>query len=165
MTEGSIAVQDIRALSARLTPEYLEEHGVLPLRIEGGTLHIGTWHDHVEPHVLFELEALLGARVRLRRMTEDEVRTGIRSLYGETSAQSLIDAVDDSGNALGVNDSPAIDDLRALASFPEIETLNLGLCGVGDEGMQWVGGLNRAVRRKIVRSSLTALQHFACWPV
>ena len=116
MIEGSIAVQDVRALSARLTPEYLEEHGVLPLRIEGGTLHIGTWRDHVEPHVLFELEALLGARVRLRRMAEDEVRTGIRSLYGETSAQSLIDAVDDSGNALGVNDSPAIDDLRALAN-------------------------------------------------
>ncbi|HEU4721230.1 MAG TPA: hypothetical protein VFS59_07700, partial [Gemmatimonadaceae bacterium] len=52
----------VRALSRRLTPEYLEEHGVLPLGVEEHVLRVGTWKTDVEPDVLYDLEALAGAR-------------------------------------------------------------------------------------------------------
>jgi general secretion pathway protein E len=111
----STPLDTVRALSPRLTPDYLEEHGVLPLAVEGHVLRLGTWRDGVEPDVLWELEALTGARAELEPVREDEARDAIRRVYGESSAQSLIDAMGD-GDSTGVDDAPAIDDLRALAN-------------------------------------------------
>ena len=105
----------VRALSPRLTPEYLEEHGVLPLGVEDHVLHLGTWRGDVEPDVVYDLEALAGARVELHAVSEDDARAAIRRVYGESNAQSLIDAMAD-GSPTGLDDAPAIDDLRALAN-------------------------------------------------
>ncbi|MDB4912802.1 MAG: hypothetical protein JWM95_446 [Gemmatimonadetes bacterium] len=79
-------------------------------------MHVGSWHEHIDLNVRFELESLLGARVSMVRMQEDEVRRGIRAVYGESSAQSLIDSVQNTGEILSSGDSHAIDDLRALAN-------------------------------------------------
>jgi len=105
----------VRALSPRITPELLEEHGILPLGVEDHVLRLGTWRGDVDPDVVYELEALAGARIELEPVSEDEARATIRRVYGESSAQSLIDRFDTGGDAAG-SDSPAIDDLRALAN-------------------------------------------------
>ena len=105
----------LAALSPRLTAEYLDEQGVIPLRVEQGALHVGTWRSDVEPDVLYELESLLGARVELHQVDENDARAAIRRVYGESSAQALIDAVGPEGVA-PADDAPAIDDLRALAN-------------------------------------------------
>jgi general secretion pathway protein E len=105
----------VRALSPRLTPEFLEEHGVLPLGVEQQVLRLGIWRGEVEPDVVYELEALSGATVAIEPVNEDEARAAIRRVYGESSAQSLIEAMGDGGGAMDA-ESPAIDDLRALAN-------------------------------------------------
>ena len=111
----TFSLDDVRSLATRLTAEYLEEQGVVPLRVEQGTLHVGAWRHDVEHDVLYELESLLGARVELHSVDENEARATIRRVYGESSAQALIDAVGPEGAGLA-DDSPAIDDLRALAN-------------------------------------------------
>ena len=112
MTES---LDKVAALSPRLTAEYLDEQGVIPLRVEEGALHVGTWRSDVEHDVLYELESLLGARVELHQVDENDARAAIRRVYGESSAQALIDAVGPEG-AAPADDAPAIDDLRALAN-------------------------------------------------
>ena len=109
------SLDDVRALSPRLTPEYLEEQGLIPLRVDGDTLHVGAWRDDVEPDAISDLEVLLGARATIERVSEDDARAAIRRVYGETSAQSLIDSIGPVA-AASDGDSPAIDDLRALAN-------------------------------------------------
>ena len=104
-----------RALSPRLTPEYLEEQGVIPLGIDNGVLHVGAWRDDVAPDVLHALELLSGARVQLSRVDEARGRAAVRRAYGESSAQLLINAVGVEDLASD-SDAPAIDDLRALAN-------------------------------------------------
>ncbi|MEP6622669.1 MAG: ATPase, T2SS/T4P/T4SS family [bacterium] len=109
------ALEDVRALSARLTPEYLDEQGVIPLAVEGGVLHLGTWRTDVPRDVVYELELLLGARVAIERVDEERARVAIRRAYGQSSAQSLINAIGVDPAAID-SDAPAIDDLRALAN-------------------------------------------------
>ncbi|MDB4881373.1 MAG: hypothetical protein JWL95_139 [Gemmatimonadetes bacterium] len=105
----------VRALSPRITPEFLEEHGVLPLGVEDHVLRLGTWRGDVDRDVVYELEALSGARVQTEPVNEDDARAAIRRVYGESSAQSLIAAMGSTDGATN-EDTPAIDDLRALAN-------------------------------------------------
>ena len=109
------APDEVRALSPRISPEYLEEQGVIPLRLEQGTLHLGVWRDDVDANTIYDLESLLGARAEVQRVDEEWARAMIRGVYGESSAQSLIDAIG-VGSAAPDADTPAIDDLRALAN-------------------------------------------------
>ena len=111
----NLSLDDVRLLSPRLAPEYLEEQGVIPLSVDGETLHLAAWRADVEPDVIHDLEALFGARAQLHQMSEDDVRGAIRRVYGESTAQSLIDTYGDD-SATSIDDSPAIDDLRALAN-------------------------------------------------
>ncbi len=105
---------EVTRLSPRISPEYLEENGVVPLGVIEGALHLGAWTD-VHLHVRYELEAIAGVRAQIHRMGEDEARALIRRAYGETSAQSLIDSI--GVTAASTNeDSVAIDDLRAMAN-------------------------------------------------
>ena len=109
------ALADVRALSPRITPEYLEEQGIIPLGIEDDRLHLGHWHDEVDVDALYELEGLFGVRALVHRVDEDEARAAIRRAYGESSAQLLIDSMGPGADASDA-DSHAIDDLRALAN-------------------------------------------------
>ena len=115
MATSPTSLDAVRALSPRLTPEFLEEHGVLPLGVADHVLRLGTWRGDVDADALYELEALSGARAELEPVNEDDARAAIRRVYGESSAQSLIAAM---GGQQSVADAeaPAIDDLRALAN-------------------------------------------------
>ena len=112
----SVSLDDVRLLSPRITAGYLEEQGVIPLEITGDTLHLGTWLPALEPDVVYELESLLGARSEVHPVDENEAKAAIRRVYGESSAQALIDAHDATGELSGDRDAPPIDDLRALAN-------------------------------------------------
>ena len=116
MISEQINARELRPLSARITPEFLEEHGVLPLHVEEGVLRLATWREHVALDVVCELEMLVGARAQVLQFPEAVVRTGIRTVYGESSAQSLINAVREDAPSSGEDDPPAIDDLRSLAN-------------------------------------------------
>ena len=112
----SVSLDDVRSLSPRITAGYLEEQGVIPLEVTGETLHLGTWLPALEPDVVYELESLLGARSEVHAVDENEAKAAIRRVYGESSAQALIDAHDATGELSGDPDAPPIDDLRALAN-------------------------------------------------
>jgi len=112
----STSLDSVRLLSPCITADYLEEQGIIPLDVVSGTLRIGAWRPAVEPDAIYQLELLLGARVEMHEVDEDEARAAIRRVYGESSAQALIDAVDATGDTAGDPDAHAIDDLRALAN-------------------------------------------------
>ncbi|MEP6729035.1 MAG: ATPase, T2SS/T4P/T4SS family, partial [bacterium] len=119
------SLSEVRALSPRITPEYLEEQGLIPLALENGTLHLGAWHDDVPRDALYDMELLFNARAELHQVNEDDARAAIRRAYGESSAQLLIDAIGP-GGAADATDSHAIDDLRALANeAPVIRLVNM----------------------------------------
>ena len=92
-----LSVEEVRSLSPRLSVEYLEEQGVIPLGIRDGVLYVGAWKGDVEPDVLFALESLLGAPAEVQSVSEDAGRAAIRRAYGESSAQALIDATGPEG--------------------------------------------------------------------
>ncbi|CAN5426607.1 type II secretion system ATPase GspE [soil metagenome] len=102
-------------LSTRITPEFLEEQGVVPLTLEDGRLTVGVWRDDASSDAIYELESLLGAPATRIEIAEADAHALIREHYGESSAQSLIDSMD-TGIADTNDESPAIDDLRALAN-------------------------------------------------
>ena len=83
----TLSVEDVRSLSPRLSVEYLEEQGVVPLGIRDGVLYVGAWKADVEPDVLYALESLLGAPVEVQSVAEDAARAAIRRAYGESSAR------------------------------------------------------------------------------
>ena len=116
MTGNAVPPKGVRALSPRITPDFLEEQGIVPLGIEGDVVTVGAWRDDVHPDALYELDTLLGARVQVTRVSEEFARSAIRTLYGESSAQALITSIGENASDAGTNDSPAIDDLRALAN-------------------------------------------------
>jgi general secretion pathway protein E len=109
------SLDSVRAISPRLTPEFLEEHGVLPLGVEAHVLRLGTWRKEIELDALYELETLCGVPAVVEHVNENDARAAIRRVYGESSAQSLIDAMG-STDVSSDGDTPAIDDLRALAN-------------------------------------------------
>ena len=110
-----LSLEDVRSLSPRLSVDYLEEQGVIPIGIRDGVLYVGAWKATVEADVLHSLESLLGAPAELHTVSEDAGRAAVRRAYGESSAQALIDATDDDRVDVG-EDAHAIDDLRALAN-------------------------------------------------
>ena len=121
----SVPARQLRALSPRITPDFLEEQGLIPLALEDGKVSIGVWRENVLPDAIHQVEALLDARAQILHVTEEFARTTIRALYGEASAQAVIDAAG-SPMSLGQDDGPAIDDLRALANeAPVIRLVSL----------------------------------------
>ncbi len=115
MMSERVGPNQVRALSARITPDFLEEHCILPLNIDGAALNIGAWREPVDPDALYQLEMLLGARARVIHVDEAFARPAIRSVYGESSAQALIDSVGDGARPVD-DDALPIDDLRAQAN-------------------------------------------------
>ena len=120
------SLDSIRALSKQLSPEFLEEQRLLPLRMDDEVVHLGTWGDSVDHDGVYQLEQLFGRRAALERVDANEARHAVRRLYGTSSAQSLIDAMHDDASVTDASDQPAIDDLRALANeAPVIRLVSL----------------------------------------
>ena len=115
-----------RSLSAKLTPDFLEEHRLIPLSQDDGVIHVGTWGEPVERDGVYQLETLFDARASLEPVDEAEARQAIRRLYGPASAQSFIDTIRDDSAQPERGEQPPIDDLRALANeAPVIRLVSL----------------------------------------
>jgi general secretion pathway protein E len=112
-------------LAARLSPQYLDEHCLLPLSIDAdGTLATAVGGP-LDPTVFDELSRLFGRRLRLIEMSAGEIQAAILSAQREASAAEEAASVD-----VGVpeGESDAIDDLHALANqAPVIKLVNVML--------------------------------------
>ncbi len=118
---------DVERLSLALTAEWLEQNGVLPLRLDQGVLRAATWLDQVQPTVLDDLRLQFSADVELVRFAESDTRSAIRRAYAQdsTTAEGMIAGMSSEGRALGVDDIP-LDDLLHLANeAPVVRLVNL----------------------------------------
>src|SRR5204862_3174232 len=77
---------EVERLTTALSADWLEQYGVLPLRLDGDVLAVGTWLDRVEPLALDDLRLLFGARVVLERFSDHDLRTAIRRIYSPEAA-------------------------------------------------------------------------------
>ncbi|HEX2205216.1 MAG TPA: GspE/PulE family protein [Longimicrobium sp.] len=123
---AALRLDEAERLSDQLTPEWLEEHGVLPLREEGGRMVVATWRDGLDVQALDTLRLLFALPLALARAPEEAVRGAIRRAYGdgaETAAGFIADLSADPGPEGG---EPGLDDLVSLANeAPVVKLVNL----------------------------------------
>jgi general secretion pathway protein E len=123
----AIAAGPVERLTQALTAEYLEYHGLLPLRREGGALVVATWLDQPDEQALDDLRLLFEHELRLERAPEDDLRQLIRRLYGDqpiTAEQTIADIAVETVE--GRRGDGALDDLVALAGeAPVVRLVNL----------------------------------------
>ena len=131
MTGVSIGVQELalagaERLTEQLSADWLEQHGVLPVRLEDGHLVVATWRDQVDVQALDELRLCFGTPLRVVRVPEQEVVATVRRLYGDdgVTAESLIAGLS-SGTHAGEQER-ALDDLVHQANeAPVVRLVNL----------------------------------------
>ena len=126
-THPASELLEVERLTTALSADWLEQFGVLPLRIEGDILAVGTWHDRVEPLALDDLRLLFGADVTLERYSDHDLRTAIRRLYAPeaATAEGLIAGMTSELRAVGADEIP-LDDLLHLANeAPVVRLVNL----------------------------------------
>jgi general secretion pathway protein E len=124
---GPPDLSEVERLSNLLTADFLEHHGVLPLKADGGRLLAATWLTEVPPDALDELRAIFDADVQLIRLGEQELRTVIRRIYSEEAftAQDLIAGMGGDGRRTEDGELP-LDDLLHLANeAPVVRLVNL----------------------------------------
>jgi general secretion pathway protein E len=119
---------EVERLTTALTAEWLEQHAVLPLKLSGGAVMVGTWSDTVEPLALDDLRLTFGAPVKLEKFSEHDLRSAIRRVYAPdaVTAEGLIAGLN-SGGSRGQNaDEIPLDDLLHLANeAPVVRLVNL----------------------------------------
>jgi general secretion pathway protein E len=118
---------EVERLTTALSADWLEQYGVLPLRLDGSTLAVGTWLDRVEPLALDDLRLLFGARIVIERFSEHDLRTAIRRTYAPEAgtAEGLIAGLTSEARVVDVDEIP-LDDLLHLANeAPVVRLVNL----------------------------------------
>jgi general secretion pathway protein E len=118
---------EVERLTTALSADWLEQYGVLPVRLDHDDLTVGTWLDRVEPLALDDLRLLFGARVSLVRFAEHDLRTAIRRVYAPeaATAEGLIAGLSGEPQAVNVDEIP-LDDLLHLANeAPVVRLVNL----------------------------------------
>ena len=118
---------DIERLTMALSADWLEQHGVLPLRLEGDLLAVGTWLDRVDPLALDDLRLLFGADIAVERFDDHDLRTAIRRVYAPeaATAEGLIAGLAGEVRNVDVDEIP-LDDLLHLANeAPVVRLVNL----------------------------------------
>jgi general secretion pathway protein E len=118
---------EVERLTTSLSADWLEQYGVLPLRIERDELTVGTWMDRVEPLALDDLRLLFAARVSLVRFAEHDLRTAIRRVYAPeaATAEGVIAGLSGEAQTVHVDEIP-LDDLLHLANeAPVVRLVNL----------------------------------------
>ena len=114
-------------LTTALSADWLEQYGVLPLRLDGDVLVVGTWLDRVEPLALDDLRLLFGAQVTLERFSDHDLRTAIRRIYSPeaATAEGVIAGMSGEARAIDADEIP-LDDLLHLANeAPVVRLVNL----------------------------------------
>jgi general secretion pathway protein E len=118
---------EVERLTTALSAEWLEQHGVLPLRVDGDTLLVGTWLDRVEPLALDDLRLLFRAHIQVERYSDHDLRTAIRRVYAPEAgtAEGLIAGMTTELRAIDADEIP-LDDLLHLANeAPVVRLVNL----------------------------------------
>ena len=117
----------LAAVSPRLSAPFLEQYGLLPIAIDGGTLRVASWHDTPDAQALDDLALLCEARVEVERGEEPALRAAIHRVYGsESTAQGVIDSLGGDGAADTVFVGRALDDLVTQANeAPVVRLVNL----------------------------------------
>lgn len=118
---------DIERLTPALTADWLEQHGVMPLRFDGAILTVGTWRESPDQLALDDLRLLFGARITIERFDEEELRAAIRRVYSQdaVTAEGLIAGMAGETRAISADEIP-LDDLMHLANeAPVVRLVNL----------------------------------------
>jgi type II secretion system protein E len=127
VTGGSGSLADVERLSRALSPDWLEQYAVLPLRLDDDALRVATWLEHVDPQALDDLRRLFDRDPVLERLDEREVRTAIRRAYAQdaVTAEGLIAGMSGEAGIVGGDEIP-LDDLVHLANeAPVVRLVNL----------------------------------------
>lgn len=139
-TLGSHELASVERLDPDLSCQYLEHHGVLPLRVEDDGLLVATWLEDVDEQAIDELRFRFRAEPELVPCEESETRATIRRVYGReaTTAEALIEGLDelsDSGAVEHAVGDSAIDDLLAQANeAPVVRLVNMLISEALDAG-------------------------------
>ena len=82
---------EVDRLAPALTADWLEQHGMMPLRLAGGRLEVGSWLPAPDPTALDDLRLLFDADVVLLPYGEHDLRSAIRRVYAQdaTTAEGL----------------------------------------------------------------------------
>src|SRR4051812_22798867 len=118
---------EVDRLTTALSADWLEQFGVLPIRLNGDVLVVGTWLDRVEPLALDDLRLLFGAGITIERFSEHDLRTAIRRVYAPeaATAEGLIAGMSSDVRTVDVDEIP-LDDLLHLANeAPVVRLVNL----------------------------------------
>jgi type II secretion system protein E len=118
---------EVERLTDALSADWLEQHAVLPMRVDGGRLTVGTWTDRVDPRVLDDLRLHFSADVHLERYAEHDLRSAIRRVYTEEpqTAEGMIAGLTGESRAIDASEIP-LDDLLHLANeAPVVRLVNL----------------------------------------
>jgi general secretion pathway protein E len=124
---SAMELLEVERLTTALSADWLEQYGVLPLRLDDSTLVVGTWLDRVEPLALDDLRLLFGARIAIERFNEHDLRTAIRRAYAPeaATAEGLIAGLTSEARVVDVDEIP-LDDLLHLANeAPVVRLVNL----------------------------------------
>lgn len=122
------------ALSDALGADWLEYHGVVPVRREEDRVVVATWRHPVEERVLDDLRLLLNAEPVPVQGPEEEIRAAIRRIYGgeATTAEALIEGMDADGAGVILTsdttepDNGPLDDLVSQANeAPVVRLVNM----------------------------------------
>ncbi len=117
----------VQRLSRSLTADWLEQHGVLPLQLAGGTLRVGTWLDSVDALALDDLGLMFGADVAVEQHGEHDLKSAIRRVYAqdEVTAEGMIAGMAGDRRG-GADEEIPLDDLLHLANeAPVVRLVNL----------------------------------------
>jgi general secretion pathway protein E len=126
--EHSIAeLLDVERLTNALSADWLEQHGVMPLRVTDGRLVVGTWLARVDPLAIDDLRLLFGQEINIDHFPEHELRSAIRRVYAQdaTTAEGMIAGMGAEFRGMTTDEIP-LDDLVHLANeAPVVRLVNL----------------------------------------
>ncbi|MEI2721039.1 MAG: ATPase, T2SS/T4P/T4SS family [Gemmatimonadales bacterium] len=118
---------EVDRLAPSLAADWLEQHAIMPLRLEGGRLEVGSWVATPDAAALDDLRLLFDADVVLLPYGEHDLRSAIRRVYAQdaTTAEGLIAGLVGERGAINADEIP-LDDLVHLANeAPVIRLVNL----------------------------------------
>jgi len=119
---------EVERLTTALSADWLEQFAVLPLRLDGDTLFVGSWLDRVEPLAVDDLRLLFGTHVTIERFSEHDLRTAIRRVYAPeaATAEGMIAGMAGESGTLVAGEEIPLDDLLHLANeAPVVRLVNL----------------------------------------
>ena len=117
---------NLECLSDEIAADYLEQYGLIPLRVEADELLVGSWTDGPDEQVVDDLALHFRAPARVIAVAEMPARMAVQRLYSaDSTAEDVIASLDGDVGA-GQQGDAAMDDLISLANeAPVIKLVNL----------------------------------------